>query len=111
MEQLTTCQICFHKNHFKCATASKAHKDQQLDIAEDILALVDEEMPSIENFGDNILENLAKWIVTQFQLDQSSVSKEIINRNKLPENCSDIAVPAINDMIKGIKNFESIRSS
>ena len=95
----------------RAATASKADKEQQLDIAEDILAQVDEEMPSIETFGDKILGNLAKRIVTQFQLEQSSVSKEMINRNKLPENCSDIAVPAINDMIKDIKNFESIRAA
>ena len=66
-------------------------------------------MPSIENFGDKILENLAKRIVQKFQLDQNNISKEMINRNKLPENCADLAVPAINDMIKDIKNFESIR--
>lgn len=66
-------------------------------------------MPSIETFCDKILENLAKRIVTQFQLDQSSISKETINRNKLPENCADIAVLAINDIIKDKKNFESIR--
>ena len=94
---------------FPQKAVSKAVQEQQLDIAEDILAQVDEEMPSMENFGDKILDNLAKRLVTQFQLDQNSISKDMISRNKLPENCADIAVPAINDMIKDIKNFDAIR--
>ena len=33
----------------------------------------------------------------------------MISRNKLQENCADLAVPAINDMIKDIKNSEAIQ--
>ena len=90
-------------------TASKKGVEQQLDVAEDILAQVEEEMPSIESFGEKILENLAKRVVSQFQLDPNYISKEMLNRNNLPENCAEISVPAMNAMIKEIKNFESIR--
>ena len=84
--------------------ASKADKEQQLDITGDI----GEEMPSNENFGDKVLENVAKQFVTQFQLNQSSISKEMLKRNKLLENCSDIAVPSMNGMVQDMKNVESI---
>ncbi len=89
-------------------TASKRGVEQQLDVAEDIFAQVEEEMLSIESFGEKILENLAKRVVSQFQLDPNYISKEMLNRNNLPENCAEISVPAMNAMIKEIKNFESI---
>ena len=43
---------------------SKAVQEQQLDIAEVILAQVDEEIPSMDNFGDKLLEHLAKHCYT-----------------------------------------------
>ncbi len=83
--------------------------EQQFNVADEILHQIDEDMPCSDTLGEPIIEGLATRIIKQFKLDQTKITKEFLERQKLPKNCSELAVPMMNEMVRDMKGFDSIR--
>ena len=66
-------------------------------------------MPCDDTLGEPIIDGLATRIIKQFQLDQTKITKEFLERQKLLKNCSELAVPMMNEMVRDMKVFDSIR--
>ena len=89
--------------------AESAHKNKTkvLDVTEDILCQKDDEI-SNTLFGDNILDNLAGRVCKHFMLNATRISSELLGRLQLPQNCSKIVVPMMNQTILDMKDFDSV---
>ena len=88
---------------------SDPSNEQQLNVADEILHQIDEDMPCTDTLGEPIIDGLATRIIKQFKLDQTKITKEFLERQKLPKNCSELAVPMMNEMVRDMKGFDSIR--
>lgn len=94
-------------DHRQAAASQKKAADNNIDVVEDILLQVDEEMPQDVDYGLPIRKNLADRVISHFMTRsrQSETKKQILNRHKLPENCSDIEVPKLHNSVLSMKSF------
>ena len=86
----------------------KPTEDQALNVADDILAQVDQEMAPVDTLGDKVMDCLAMRVVKHFKQEPPELAKDIIARNRLPANCSSLSVPIMNQVIKDLKNFQKV---
>ena len=84
---------------------SDPSNEQQLNVADEILHQIDEDIPCTDTLGGPIIDGLVTRIIKQFKLDQAKITKEFLER---PKNCSELAVPMMNEMVRDMKRFDSI---
>ena len=86
----------------------KPTEDWALNVADDILAQIDQEMAPVDTLSDNVMDCLAMRVVTQFKQEPPELAKDIMARNRLPANCSSLSVPIIHQVITDLKNFQKL---
>ena len=59
---------------------SDPSNEQQLNVAHEILHQIDEGMPCTDTLGEPIIDGLATRIIKQFKLDQTKITKELLER-------------------------------
>ena len=82
---------------------SKGIPQASLEVDEEILSAVEAERPPDINTktGEPVLQNLAERVIKYWQTDikKSETHKLIQEKYKTPANCSNIAVPLVNEVI------------
>ena len=65
-------------------------------------------MPCSDTLGEPMIDGLTTRIIKQFKLDQAKITKELLERQKLLKNYSELAVPMMNEMVWDMKGFAYI---
>ena len=78
-----------------------------INMASDILEDVIADMPDVEETGKPIHEALAKRVLKQYftNSQKSEIRTELCKTYKLPENCSQLRVPKLNQGIRDLRSF------
>lgn len=78
-----------------------------VNLINEILLEVDQELPNEEEFGLPINAALAKRISKILKPNYlgKETKKDLMSRHKLPENCKELLVPALNVEVREMKSF------
>ena len=85
----------------------KENLPPKLSVAEEIFAEIDDELPAVVEYGQEITENLASRIMTHFheKWRHGDIKKTVMQRQKLPVNCKEICTPKLQESILSIKSI------